>query len=93
MRVVEHVSVNLDLDPYLSLKALAGYSGLSVRSLRGFLSDPVRPLPAYRPGGKILVRRSEFDRWIQAFRYAPDVDRIVDEVVTDLSRQSPKIPT
>lgn len=53
---------------YLSLQQLAAYSGLSVRTLRGHLSDPLRPLPHYRIGGRVLVKPSEYDTWARAFR-------------------------
>jgi hypothetical protein len=45
----------------------------------------VRPLPCYRVCGKILVRRSEFDEWMTAYRTRsrPGVDTIVDEVLRD----------
>jgi hypothetical protein len=102
MKIVEAVTIIQELDPWLSLEALSQYSGLSVRSLRGYLSDPHRPLPHYRMrephviatasgrprtvSGKILVRRSDFDRWMQSFRYVPDVDRIVKETLADLRR-------
>jgi hypothetical protein len=102
MRVIEAVIIQQDLDPWLSLEALSQYSGLSVRSLRGYLADPHRPLPHYRMrephviatasgrprtvSGKILVRRSDFDRWMQSFRYVPDVDRIVSDVLADLQQ-------
>ena len=59
--VIERVEARVILDPYLSLVGLAGYSGLSVRKLRAHLADVMHPLPCYRVGGKILVRRSEFD--------------------------------
>jgi hypothetical protein len=36
--------------------------------------------------GKILVRRSDFDRWMDAFKHTPDVDRLVDEVVSEFRR-------
>ena len=36
--------------------------------------------------GKILIRRSEFDAWMERFRYTPDLDRIVDEVVAEFRR-------
>ena len=62
--VVDQVQVSVDLDPYLSLKALAGYSGLSVRKLRYLLGDHRHPIPSYRVDGKVLVRRSEFDAWM-----------------------------
>lgn len=77
------LTVAVPLDPYLSLRALAGYCGLSVRTLRSFISDDVRPLPCYRVCGKVLVRLSEFDTWMTAYRTRGhvDVDRVVDEVL------------
>ena len=73
------------LDPYLPLHELADYSGLSVRTLRDCLTDSARPLPHYRLGdrGKIVVRVSEFDEWLSAYRrMTPDVNvsAIVDEM-------------
>ena len=81
--LVEQLRVEVSLDPFLSLKALASYSGLSVRKLREYLDDPRHPLVQYRVGGTILVRRSEFDEWIRSFRQigGSDVDRIVEEVL------------
>jgi len=87
---VEGVYVSIPLDPYLSLKALAAYSNLSVRTLRAYLQDPLHPLPCYRVGRKVLVRQSEFDRWIQGFRdVAFDrITAIVDKVVQSLKPQA-----
>jgi len=84
MRVIEAVHLTTPLDPFLSLKGLAGYSGMSVRKLRDSLTRPVSPLPHYRVDGKILVRRSDFDRWMEHFKHTPDVDRIVDGVVSEI---------
>lgn len=36
--------------------------------------------------GKILVRRSDFDHWMKIFRFTPDLDKLVDEVMQDLRR-------
>lgn len=71
------------LDRYLDLRSASKYSGLSVRTLRAWLSDSERPLPHYRVRGKILVRHSEMDRWLAGFRResAPNLDRVVDEVL------------
>ena len=84
--LAEQVIVSIALDPFLSLKALAGYAGLSVRKLRQHLEDPGHPLPCYRVGGKILVRRSEFDGWMVRHRQVgrSDVDRLVADALKDL---------
>ncbi len=75
-----------ETEGYLPLKALARYSGLSVRTLRGYLSHPAHPLPCYRLGGKVLVKQSEFDAWMERFRaeVVPRVDTIVTEVLGGL---------
>ncbi len=85
--VVEGIELATPLDPYLTLKALSACSGCSVRWLRDRLIDPHHPLPCYRlPGGKVLVRRSEFDAWLSRYRRVgnPDVARIVAETLQDL---------
>jgi len=45
-----------------------------------------RARPHYRPRGKILVGRSEFDAWMAAYRECgrSDVGKIVDAVLRDL---------
>jgi hypothetical protein len=82
LAVVERVVLDAPpADPYLSLAALAAYSGLSVRTLRTFLhrNPPAQALPCFRlggttgkdgkiRGGKILVRRSVFDAYMERFR-------------------------
>ncbi len=89
--LVERVIVSTTLDPFLPLKALATYSGLSVRKLRQCLEDPAHPVPCYRVGGKILVRRSEFDTWIAAYRQCgrADVERIIDDALEGLQSSVP----
>ncbi len=83
-RIVDNIVIRNDADRYFSLKALSDYSGLSVRTLRKAFKDPLHPLPHYRLRGKILVRKSEFDRWMQQFhREGPDVDRLVAEILKE----------
>ena len=84
--VAERVIVSTTLDPFLSLRALAAYSGLGIRTLRSHLSDLTHPLPCYRVGSKILVRRSEFDTWIARHRQVGrgDVDRLVADALKGL---------
>jgi hypothetical protein len=78
-------------DPFLDLRRLSFYSSLSVRKLRDYIKAPVNPLPAYQVGGrgKILVRRSEFDRWMTRRRVAAAVDRVVDDVLSELAPEQP----
>ncbi len=108
MRVIEELILHTDLDPWLSLEALGQYSGLSVRTLRAYLTDPHHPLPHYRMKephviptktgrprtvtGKILVRRSDFDAWMQTYRYTPDLDKLVGEVVSEIRQAGPDFP-
>jgi len=84
--LAERVIVSTPLDPFLSLKALASYSGLSVRKLRQHLEDSAHPLPSYRVGSKIVVRRSEFDSWVVRYRQRGpvEVEGIVREVLNGL---------
>jgi hypothetical protein len=75
--------ITLD-DGYLPLTELATYSGLSVRTLRDYLHDPVAPLPHFLQGGKIVVRRSEYDDWMQRFRVqeaGADVTAVLEAMV------------
>lgn len=88
--VVDEVQVSVSLDPWLSLRALSGYSGLSVRKLRYLLADPQRPLPVYRVDGKILVRQSDFDRWMAACKATSPLDAIVDEVIRGFHQTTPR---
>ena len=62
--MIEAVTIQQDLDPYFSLKGLARYASLSRRTLQDLINETRDPLPSYRIGGKILVRRSEFDHWM-----------------------------
>ncbi len=67
----------------LTLRQLVVYSGLSERTLRGYLHRRVQPVPHYRVARKILVRRAEFDHWLDQFRRGADGDEIgraVDEI-------------
>lgn len=87
LALVDTLSVRAPLDPYLSLRALAAYSGCSVRWLRDRLVDPEHPLPCYRlPGGKVLVRAGSFDVWLARYRQVGDarLDGLVDDLLKTL---------
>lgn len=67
---------------WLDLRSLQKYACVSERTLRDWIHRAVDPLPAVRVQCKILVRRSEFDRWLEAHQVRHiDVGCIVDELV------------
>jgi hypothetical protein len=72
-------------DTFLDLKQLAQYSTFSDSTLRDYLSDPERPIPSFKVKRKILVKKSEFDLWMEQYRGENnDLDHIVDEMTNDL---------
>jgi hypothetical protein len=81
--LAERVVLSSVADPFLDLRSLAQYSSLSVRKLRDCLQGASHPLPSYKVGGKVLVRRSEFDTWIAAYRQRSDgrIDALVADVL------------
>src|SRR5262245_66618148 len=77
-------------DEYLTLAQLAGYSKISARQLRNYLGlPPGQALPCYRPGRKVLVKRSEFDTWLARYRQRgkPVVTHVLRELGLDPARR------
>lgn len=67
---------------WLDLRSLQEYACVSERTLRAWIHLPGDPLPASQVGGKILVRRKDFDQWLERHRVKHvDVGCIVDEMV------------
>jgi len=65
---------------YLDLRALSVYACLPIPTLRDYIADC--GLPIFRVRAKILVRRREFDQWMEGFRVKQDrLEDIVDEVL------------
>lgn len=77
-------------DCYMGIKTLAKYSDLSERKLRELLNHPLHPLPSYKIGGSIRVKKSEFDIWVKRFRLRlennTDIDRLINDVMKDFRR-------
>lgn len=70
---------------WLGLRDLSFYANLCERTLRSWIHSPRDPLPAVKVRGKVLVRKSDFDRYLERHRVQPlaalDVDRIVSDVL------------
>jgi hypothetical protein len=59
---------------------------VSERTLRAWIHDPADPLPASQVRGKILIRRQDFDAFMDRHRVRQvDLDGIVKELVEGVS--------
>jgi hypothetical protein len=67
---------------WLDLRALTRYACVSERTLRDWIRRPTDALPAIQIRTKILVRRSTFDRWLEAHQVKHvDISCIVEELI------------
>jgi hypothetical protein len=56
--------------------------------LRDRLVDRAYPLPHYRVGGKLLVKKEDFDVWMATFRIESQADGLDDVVQGVLAQMS-----
>ena len=73
---------------WLGIGELTKYASVSDRTLREWMHRQDDPLPAVRVDGKILVRRSQFDAWLERHRIQPRSSVDVDAIVNDLLRDA-----
>ena len=71
---------------YFSVTELSKYCGISQRTLRTLLKDPLNPIPFYRVGaaGRIIrIKKSEFDEWMdsQKVDQGNEIDELLAEVL------------
>lgn len=70
---------------WLDLRALQQYATISERTLRTWVHQLIEPLPAVRVGGKVLIRRSDFDTWLRKHSAKnPDVSGIVEKILAEV---------
>ena len=72
-------------DRFLDLKNLSAYSSLGIPTLREYLKSG--GLPHFKLRGKILVRLSEFEQWLESFRVdnKQTLDSLVNNVMKSLN--------
>lgn len=74
---------------YLTLKILARQLSVTPRTLRGWMRDPVDPLPGYKVKGTLLFRWAEIERWLDAHRVETvNLEAQVDEILNSLSTEN-----
>lgn len=80
-------SAHIDRE-WLDIREVTKYAAVSDRTLRAWLRRETDALPAVRVGGKILIRRSEFDGWLENHRIQPGAAIDVDSIVNGLLRDN-----
>jgi excisionase family DNA binding protein len=70
---------------WMGLRQVTDYASVCERTVRSWIHSAVDPLPAARVRGKILIRRTELDSWLERHRIrtfvAVDVDAVVRSVL------------
>jgi excisionase family DNA binding protein len=71
-------------DGYFDLQGLSTYSSIPVSTLRDYLRK--YNLPHFKTRGKILVKRSEFDTWMETYRVnrSQDLRKLTNSILRDL---------
>jgi len=79
-----------DQNRLFDLKSLSQHSCLGVPTLRDYIRSG--GLPHYKLKGKILVRLSEFDEWLESFRFGTkqQLDELVNDVIESLNNADSK---
>ena len=79
---VQEVLLYFSQDRYMNKREAAAYTSLSTRNLEARLPE----IPHYRVGKKILFKKSELDKWMEAYREGgtQNLDRIADEVIESI---------
>ena len=74
-------------DQYFDLKGLSAYSSIKVPTLRDHIRED--GLPYFKPKGKVLVLRSEFNEWMERFRgnREQELRAVVNGVVDSLTKR------
>jgi hypothetical protein len=74
-------------DQYFDLKGLSAYSSLKVPTLRDHMRED--DLPYFKPKGKVLIKKSDFDKWMDRFRVNRErqLKAVVDGVVDRLKKR------
>ncbi len=75
---------------WLGLRQVTQYANVSERTIRAWIHSPLDPLHAAKVRGKILVRKSDFDAYLERHkvtaRGSVDLGGMVEEIVREVSK-------
>ena len=69
---------------WMDLRDLTKYAAVSERTIREWIHLSQNALPAVQVGKKLLVRRSDFDAWLENHQFRPIESINVSGLVNDL---------
>jgi excisionase family DNA binding protein len=73
------------LPEVMDLRALRRYVTVSDSTLRNWIAELTDPLPAYKVGTKLYVRRAAFDAWFERHRLrVQDLGQVVENLAAEL---------
>jgi excisionase family DNA binding protein len=74
---------------YFSAKDVCSYTGLSLRTVRRLLAEPVDPMPSIKVGQSVLIPIAKLDEWLERHATTPARDAVtvrVDEFMAEIGR-------
>lgn len=77
-------NTNTPRPDWLDLKQIEREFPVSKRSLWVWISSG--KLPAYRPFRKVLVKRSDLEKLLEATRVGADLEKLIDETLGELGK-------
>ena len=71
-------------DVIYDLRGLSAYCALKVPTLRDYIKSG--ELPCFKVKGKILIRKSEFDSWLEKYRLnrQQEINTIVNDIMASI---------
>ena len=84
-----NVRQDYSMEQYLNIKQLSTQIGLSVRTIRAWITDPERPLPCFKLKGRLIFNRKEVVQWVEQFRVVRiNVDELVDDMLNEFGKEN-----
>jgi len=72
-------------DQYFHLRGLSVYSSMGIATLRDYLR--AGDLPHFKLKGKLLIKRSDFDQWLEKYRSSnkkQNLNELIDGILKEL---------
>ncbi len=64
-----------DMDEFIQMKDLRNWLGVSRSQSYALLKSNSGPLPAYRIGGSIRIKKQDVEEWLEDHKYETEPER------------------